>query len=388
MKLRQGTGEIQTRPLIVQCSREIAEGGGVSGVAAQLESGFLAAGYKCDRVTLETVGLSPKWVHSSRIVNKLFLLRDVLWYTVAGSLYTKIRYSRRNAVVICHNDTLVGDVYVNHGLHKLVVLESPNRSRILLRNPMHWFLLLREEVRHRLRLHKYVVTLCEKDTEDIGRAYPTTRGRVVQFSNGVHVSRFASAASRRPQIRQAMGVGENEIVLLFVGHEFDRKGLGPTIEALSYLDQRFKLWVVGGTESMISAAEAEATRIGVAKRTRFFGTLKNRIEDFFGASDLFVLPSNYEANALVVLEAMAAGAVPIATPVGAAPDLIQPGVNGFLVERSPQSIAAATREATETPDRLASMSKYAAERVQELDWAQVAQRYIELIERIYASRHA
>lgn len=387
MKRRPSEDETRTRPLIVQCSREIGEGGGVSGVAAQLESGFLAAGYRCHRVTLKNVGISPRPPHPSRVVNKLFLLRDVVWYTLAGSLYAKIRYSRRDAVVICHNDALFGDVYVNHGLHKLVVLESPNRARMIFRNPLHSFLLIREEIRHRLRIHKYVVTLCSSDTENVVLAYPSTRGRVVQLSNGVYVDSFADAALSRQQMRQAMGVEDNELILLFVGHEFDRKGLGLTIEALRHLDQRFKLWVVGGTQSMVSAAGSEADRAGVLERTRFFGTRLDGIAEFFGASDLFVLPSSYEATPLVMLEAMAAGLVPIMTRVGAAPDVIRPGVNGFLVDRDPESIAAAVREATETPGTLASMSQKAAECVQEFDWPRVVQRYIELVEKIYASRH-
>lgn len=376
------------RPRIVQCSREIADGGGVSGVAAQLEAGFLAAGYECDRVTLETVGLSPRRRHASRAVGKLYLIRDVLWYSIAGTLYTKLRHSGRDTVVICHNDTLAGDIYVNHGLHKLVVLGSPQRGRMLLRNPLHWFILLREELRHRLRLHRHIVTLSSKDSEDLGRLYPASRGRVTQFANGVRVERFAGAAARRPAIRQRMIVGADDVVLLFVGHEFDRKGLSPAMAALGELDGHVKLWVVGGTESMIVTARAEAARLGVADRTTFFGTRHEGIEEFFAAADLFVLPSHYEAAALVVLEAMAAGAVPVATPVGAAADLIENRVNGFLVERDPASIAAAVREATATPGRLAEMSKLTAETVQEYDWSRIVQRYLELVESVHASRRA
>jgi glycosyltransferase involved in cell wall biosynthesis len=380
---------MKRRPRIVQCSREIAHGGGVSGVAAQLEVGFRAAGYECDRVTLETVGLSPARLRSSRFVNKLFLIRDILWYTVVGTLYARVRYSGKDTVVICHNDSLFGDIYVNHGLHKLVVRGARGGAiKMILRNPLHLFILVREEIRHRFRLHNHIVTLSKKDTEDIGIAFPSTQGRVVQLSNGVDVARFAAAAARRPDIRRALDVLEDEIVLLFVGHEFDRKGLQPAIEALSCLDRQFILWVVGGSESMISNAKAEASRLGVADRARFFGTRKDGVEDFFGASDVFVLPSKYEAASLALLEAMAAGAVPVATPVGAAPDFIQHGVNGLLVEGTALSIAAAVRDATETPERLATMSKSAAESAHEFDWPQVVQRYLELIETVHSQRRA
>jgi len=376
----------EARPRIVQICREIADGGGVSGVAAQLEAGFRAAGYECGRMTLESVGLRPRRPGPSQLVNKLFLLRDVVWYSIAGTVYARLRHRRPDTVVICHNDVLFGDIYINHGLHKLLVLRSPNRAKMLLRNPLHWFLLGREEIRHRLRLHRFVVTLSGKDSEDIGQVYPSTRDRVVQLSNGVHFDRFAAAAAKRPELRRAMGVGDDEVVLLFVGHEFQRKGLSQAIEALGMLDKRFRLWVVGGSASMIAAAAPEAAQWGVADRVRFFGTQKEGIEKFFGAADLMVLPSEYEAAALVLFEAMAAGLVPVVTPVGAAPDLIEHGVNGFLVDRSGASIAAAVNQAVHTPGELSALSKRANETAGRYGWPQVINRYLELVNEVHRSR--
>ena len=54
---------------------------------------------------------------------------------------------------------------------------------------------------------------------------------------------------------------------------------------------------------------------------------------FFAAADMFVLPSAYEANALVVLEALACGLPVVATRVGFAPEIIVDGDNGYLVDR-------------------------------------------------------
>jgi glycosyltransferase involved in cell wall biosynthesis len=374
------------RPRIVQCCREIAPGGGVSGVAAQLEAGFRQAGYDCQSVTLRSVGLTAKRIHASRAVNKLFLLRDVLWYSVVGTMYAKLRYSRRGAVIICHNDVLIGHIYVNHGLHKLVVARSPHPIRMVLRNPLHLFLLIREEIRHRLGIHDRVVTLSANDARDMALAYPSTRGKIARLANGVQVDKFAEARLRRDEVRQATGASDDQTVLLFVGHEFDRKGLHFAIESLVHLHRRVVLWVVGGSDSMISTARAEAQRMGVDDRVTFFGTRRTGVEAFFGAADLFVLPSAYEAAALVGLEAMAAGAVPIMTPVGSAPDLITHGTNGYLIERTAEAIREAVRDATRSPDRLATMSKLAAESAREYDWPRVVDRYLDLVREVYASR--
>jgi glycosyltransferase involved in cell wall biosynthesis len=376
------------RVRIVQVSRQIAPGGGVSGVADQMEKGFLAAGYECRRVTLDSVGISSsRPLHRSRIVNKARLMRDVVWYTIAGTVFARVRYGGRRNVLICHNDALVGDIYINHGLHKLAVMGSSRASRML-RNPLHLFIYLREELRHRLRLHRRIITLSSKDTRDLAKAYPVSRGRVVELANGVDVRRFIAARPRRAAVRASLQVGPDQHVLLFVGHEFDRKGLYPTIAALAQLDDRYRLWVVGGDESMIAAARAEAARHGVEARITFFGTRREGIEDFFVGADIFVLASSYEAAPLALLEAMAAGAVPICTPVGSAPDIIDNGVNGFLIDRSAQSIVEAAKAATQSPQSLAALSGAAFARAQDFDWPRVIARYVELIEALHVRRRA
>jgi glycosyltransferase involved in cell wall biosynthesis len=58
------------------------------------------------------------------------------------------------------------------------------------------------------------------------------------------------------------------------------------------------------------------------------GDQKTRL---FASSDILVLPSHTEMLPMVIIEAMAAGMPVIATPVGAVPDMIEDGVNGFLV---------------------------------------------------------
>ena len=66
--------------------------------------------------------------------------------------------------------------------------------------------------------------------------------------------------------------------------------------------------------------------------------------------DVFVLPSRREALGVAVLEGMAAGLPIVATRVGGIPEMVRPGVEGYLVEPgSAQELAAALRRVLDDP---------------------------------------
>jgi UDP-glucose:(heptosyl)LPS alpha-1,3-glucosyltransferase len=177
-------------------------------------------------------------------------------------------------------------------------------------------------------------------------------------------------------------LNDDDRVALFVGHEFSRKGLEYAISALLHAPAVLLL-VAGGNVQAIESARGHAESIGVAHRVLFMGP-RSDLPIFFAASDMFVLPSAYEANALVVLEALAAGLPVIATRVGYAPDVIVDGVNGFLVDREPaqigerfEQIAAAGRGAFGRDARATAEAH---------GWNATAKRYVELLESIAAAR--
>ena len=73
--------------------------------------------------------------------------------------------------------------------------------------------------------------------------------------------------------------------------------------------------------------------MGVGDRVRLVGRLPDPAAAF-QAADVFALPSAYESFGLVVLEALAYGVPVIATPVGVVPDVIDHGLNGYVVRDS------------------------------------------------------
>jgi glycosyltransferase involved in cell wall biosynthesis len=92
----------------------------------------------------------------------------------------------------------------------------------------------------------------------------------------------------------------------------------------------------------------------------------------YAAADLFVLPSTFEPWGAVVAEALACGLpVVVADRVGCAPDLVQPGQNGWVVPAGDAgALAALLREALADPARLAAMGAASARLA--LDWGEDA----------------
>jgi N-acetyl-alpha-D-glucosaminyl L-malate synthase BshA len=90
-----------------------------------------------------------------------------------------------------------------------------------------------------------------------------------------------------------------------------------------------KLLMIGDGPDTAGAFALAKTR-GVADDVKFLGNRED-VDQILCAADAFLLPSNYEAFGLAALEAMACGVPVVASRVGGVPELVQDGVNGFLV---------------------------------------------------------
>ena len=97
---------------------------------------------------------------------------------------------------------------------------------------------------------------------------------------------------------------------------------------------------------------------------RFLGWVQDPARTIMPALDVLCLPSRTEGLPMAVLEAMAAGVVVIATPVGGIPTVVRPGVNGFLVSRDTNELAEAIRMLAANRSLLATFSQSSFDVVQ------------------------
>ncbi|MBU0620427.1 MAG: glycosyltransferase family 4 protein [Gammaproteobacteria bacterium] len=201
---------------------------------------------------------------------------------------------------------------------------------------------------------------------------------------GVEVARFATPdrTACRAEIRGRYGIGPTDMLLLFVGMNFEVKGLDTIILALAKAralasEANIHLLVVGrGDEAKYRRL---AQSLGIGEAVTFAGTQVAGLERYYRAADAFVLFSRYDTFGMVVLEAMAAGLPVIVSPNVGAKDLVEEGCNGYILP-APQDVEAAAASMAELADaeRRTRMGESASQTAAEHDWKRLAENMEQL----------
>jgi glycosyltransferase involved in cell wall biosynthesis len=159
---------------------------------------------------------------------------------------------------------------------------------------------------------------------------PTTR--TVVIPNGIDLKRFRGEGDGRAfrELHKVWGP-----MLLYTGRLAVNKHLESVIELLPDLLKEFPdltFVVVGEDHAMRKEWQELAGRLGVERHVKFIGRVNDEeLVEAYRACDVFVLPSDYEAFGIVLLEAMACGKPCVATRVGGVPDIITDRQTGLLV---------------------------------------------------------
>jgi glycosyltransferase involved in cell wall biosynthesis len=130
----------------------------------------------------------------------------------------------------------------------------------------------------------------------------------------------------RAAVRSSWGANAETAVVLFCAKLQPWKRPLDLLLAFANANVENSLLVFAGDGPLRQSLQAEAAKLGVAERVRFLGFInQSKLPAIYTASDLMVLPSEYDAFGVVVNEAMLCGCLVAASNhVGAARDLIVP----------------------------------------------------------------
>jgi len=175
--------------------------------------------------------------------------------------------------------------------------------------------------------------------------------------------------------RSRNGLAAGDLVAIFAGGEWARKGLDLAIHGVAKAvagnrEFRLKLFVAGDDPNRASF-ERLVAELGVGDRV-IFGGFRKDIPEALAASDFFLFPSWYEAFSLATIEAAACGLPVVASKINGTEDLILSGVNGEFIEHDPDHIAATLQRLLANPETLREMGKAGRARVEaEYTWDRV-----------------
>ncbi|HUP05524.1 MAG TPA: glycosyltransferase family 1 protein [Caldimonas sp.] len=248
-------------------------------------------------------------------------------------------------------------------------------------------------VRHAERL----VAECPQDEADLVRLYGADPASISTIPCGVDLDEFAPVA--RAGARRALGLADDEFVVLQLGRMVPRKGVDNVVRALALLPRELKarLLVVGGEGATpdpartpeIARLQGLAHELGVADRITFAGARRREeLPACYGAADVFVTTPWYEPFGITPLEAMASGVPVIGSAVGGIQYSVVDGITGFLVPpRDPCVLAERLRHLHANPWLAQAMGRAGVRRVRALfTWERVTADLVDVYESLAARR--
>ncbi len=187
------------------------------------------------------------------------------------------------------------------------------------------------------------------------------------MENGVDFVRGRADDAAIAKIGAEYGIADDEPVLLFVGRMMWYKGIRILLDAARLLRNeglRFRLLFVGeGGDFEEIKAYAETLRLG--ETCIFAGAQRDRerLRAYFCRATMFVFPSTFDTNGIVVREAAACGLASMLIAGSCAAEGITDGRNGILCEENAESAAKAMRFACKNPQVLREIGMHAMQEI-------------------------
>jgi glycosyltransferase involved in cell wall biosynthesis len=355
--------------------------GGVGGMERQLSEvigGLLEANAEVTVVS-RTCELEPhprlRWVRVPGPARPFVLAYP--WFFVAGSLL--VHRHRRGVLhttgAIVFNRADVSTIHYCHDSPTARPLRRTSRPTVLhAANARAASILSRaaERLIYRRSRTNTLVCVSSEVARDVARAFSGNDVRVVP--NGVDLDLFRPDRDQRTAVRNELGLAPTDLVAVFVGGDWGRKGLDIAIEAV----RRAAPW------RLVVVGQGDTTPYESNDSVSFVGLQENPAR-FYAAADAFVFPSAHESAPLVMLEAAASGLPLLVAHVGGLDEILRSGQCGWHLARDPTAFATKL-DLLGDGDLRRRMGKNARSAALRLSWDHVRRQYVELYDELGSAR--
>jgi UDP-glucose:(heptosyl)LPS alpha-1,3-glucosyltransferase len=304
--------------------------GGAEGFSQALITQLTAAGHEIHIYAVNWEGnpAANIFFHKVPVFSVNSFLRDLSFAISSFFLLKKTSYD----IIQSHDKTLYQDIYrAGDGCHIEWLKQRWLRTGLsgklsIVLNPYHWLILTLERIIFKGHRYRKILAISELVKRNIMEYYHVPSDDIIVIYNPVDLERFhiRNRERHRAEIRERHGIAKEDFVVLFVGSGFERKGVRYLIDAVESLDRPVTVLIVG------KGNERQYKRLAKRQKVVFCGP-QREVEVYYAASDIFVFPSMYEPFGNVHLEALASGLPVITTSNSGGAEIIQDGVQGFVV---------------------------------------------------------
>jgi len=195
------------------------------------------------------------------------------------------------------------------------------------------------------------IALTKGERDDYVRLSVSAPRKLVTIHSGVSLKKFKNPDGDPEEVRSALGLRADDLVIGTIGWLLPIKGPEDLLEAMQLLwpqHPNTNLIYIGKGE-LESQLKDLATKSGFYKNVRFLGW-RDDVHRILPIFDIFVLPSLNEGMGRAIVEAMAAGKPVVASRTGGIPDLVVDGKTGYLTEPGdPDGLANAIGRLIDSP---------------------------------------
>ena len=235
---------------------------------------------------------------------------------------------------------------------------------------------------------------CSRGVEkELIKHYDIGAAPVRIIPNGADTNIFKPLGEAERELwRRVNGFHPQDIILIFAGGEWTRKGLDIAIQTLGKIRAPTVKLFVAGHDAELRRFRSLACELGVKNRVTF-GGFRRDMAVALGAADIFFFPSRYEAFSLATIEAAACGLPLVASCINGTEDFITPGETGYFIEHDADHAAKVLRPLLEKPDLRKTIGNSALKLVRaHYTWDRVAEMtedaYFEYLEHYPAGNSA
>ena len=160
---------------------------------------------------------------------------------------------------------------------------------------------------------RLLIAVSENIKQNVQDNYPLPNDffRLAYTAVDSNMAKKGSNNNRQKELRTKFGIDENDLVFLFVGTEFKRKGLDALLKAAASIPRsNMKIVVAGGGGGKLEEYMKLAEKLGLGDDIIFLGLVRD-VEELYAISDAYILPTLSDPCPLAPLEAMACGVATI-----------------------------------------------------------------------------